>query len=58
MRSVLSEEMMPMNEILSQCSDFEESQVLDAIRFLVDNEVLQVEKDGFVSRKDNKKSRQ
>ncbi len=57
-RSVLSEEMMPMNEILSQCSDFEESQVLDAIRFLVDNEVLQVEKDGFVSRKDNKKSRQ
>ena len=57
-RSVLSEEMMPMDEILSQCSDFEESQVLDAIRFLVDNEVLQVEKDGWVSRKDNKKSRQ
>ena len=57
-RSVLSEEMMPMDEILSQCSDFEESQVLDAIRFLVDNEVLQVEKDGLVKRKDNKKSRQ
>ena len=57
-RSVLSEEMLPMDEILSQCSDFEESHVLDAIRFLVDNEVLQVEKDGFVSRKDNKKSRQ
>ena len=57
-RSVLSEEMLPMDEILSQCSDFEESQVLDAIRFLVDNEVLQVEKDGWVSRKDNKKSRQ
>lgn len=57
-RSVLSEEMMPMDEILSQCSDFEESQVLDAFRFLVDNEVLQVEKDGWVSRKDNKKSRQ
>ena len=57
-RSVLSEEMLPMNVILSQCSDFEESQVLDAIRFLVDNEVLQVEKDGWVSRKDNKKSRQ
>ncbi len=57
-RSVLSEDMLPMNEILSQCSDFEESQVLDAIRFLVDNEVLQVEKDGCVSRKDNKKSRQ
>ena len=57
-RSLLSEEMLPMDEILSQCSDFEESQVLDAIRFLVDNEVLQVEKDGWVSRKDNKKSRQ
>ena len=57
-RSVLSEEMLPMDEILSQCSDFEESQVLDAIRFLVDNEVLQVEKDGLVSRNDNKKSRQ
>ena len=57
-RSVLSEEMLSMDEILSQCSDFEESQVLDAIRFLVDNEVLQVEKDGLVKRKDNKKSRQ
>ncbi len=57
-RSVLSEEMLPMNVILSQCSDFEESQVLDAIRFLVDNEVLQVENDGLVRRKDNKKSRQ
>ena len=57
-RSVLSEEMLPMNVILSKCSDFEESQVLDAIRFLVDNEVLQVENDGLVKRKDNKKSRQ
>ena len=57
-RSVLSEEMLPMNVIISKCSDFEESQVLDAIRFLVDNEVLQVENDGLVKRKDNKKSRQ
>ena len=57
-RSVLSEEMLPMDEILSKCSDFEESQVLDAIRFLVDNEVLQVENDGLVRHKDNKKSRQ
>ena len=31
---------------------------LDAIRFLADNEVLQVGKDGLVSRKANKKSRQ
>ena len=47
-----------MKDILSQCSDFEESQVLDTIRFLVDNDVLQYEKDGSIKRKDNKKSRQ
>ena len=54
---VLSEEGRPMKDILSQCGDFEESQVLDAIRFLIDNGVLQMEKDGSV-RKGNKKSRQ
>ena len=57
-RNMLGEEVLPMEEVVSRCNDFEESQVLDAIRFLVDNEVLQVEKDGWVSRKDNKKSRQ
>ena len=56
-RNMLGEEMMPMDEILSRCNDFDESQVLDAIRFLVDNEVLQVEKDGLVKSKGNKKSR-
>jgi len=35
----------------------EESQVLDAIRFLVDNDVLQYEKDGTIKKKCNKKSR-
>ena len=41
-----------------QCSDMEESQVLDAIRFLIDNDVLQYEKDGTIKKKCNKKSRQ
>ena len=57
-RNMLNEEVLPMEEVVSRCNDFEESQVLDAIRFLVDNEVLQVEKDGWLRRKDNKKSRQ
>ena len=57
-RNMLGEEVLPMEEVVSRCNDFEESQVLDAIRFLVDNEVLQVEKDGWLRRKDNKKSRQ
>ena len=46
-----------MKEIVSQCGEYEESQVIDAIRFLIDNGVLQVEEDGVVKRKDNKKSR-
>ena len=59
LRSVLREEGQPMKDILSQCGDFEASQVLDAIRFLVDNGVLQYEKDGSIKKmKDNKKSRQ
>jgi ATP-dependent DNA helicase RecQ len=57
-QSVMRETGQPVKDILAQCSDFEESQVLDAIRFLVDNDVLQYEKDGSIKRKDNKKSRQ
>ena len=57
-QSVLRDEGQPMEDILAQCSDFEALQVLDAIRFLVDNGVLQYEKDGSIKRKDNKKSRQ
>jgi ATP-dependent DNA helicase RecQ len=56
-QSVMRETGQPMKDILSQCSDMEESQVLDAIRFLVDNDVLQYEKDGTIRRKGNKKSR-
>ena len=58
LRNVLREEGQPMKDILSQCGDFKGSQVLDAIRFLIDNGVLQYEKDGSIKRKDNKKSRQ
>ena len=57
LRTVMGEERLPVREVLSRCDDFEESQVLDAIRFLVDNGVLQVEDDGMVKHKDNKKSR-
>ena len=56
LESVMSETTLPMGEVLERCKEFDESQVLDAIRFLVDNEVLQVGKDGSVSRKNNKKS--
>ena len=58
LRSVMSETAQPMNEVLDQCSEFDEAKVLDAIRFLVDNGVLQLEKDGSVKRRENKKSRQ
>ena len=57
LRTVMGEEELPVKEVLSRCDEFDESQVLDAIRFLVDNGVLQVEDDGMVKRKDNKKSR-
>ena len=58
LESVMRETAQPIKEVLEQCREYDESQVLDAIRFLADNEVLQVGKDGLVSRKTNKKSRQ
>ena len=57
-QSVMSETAQPMQEVLARCSEFDEGEVLDSIRFLVDNGVLQIEKDGSVKRKENKKSRQ
>ena len=57
-QSVMGETAQPMREVLAQCADFDEAEVLDSIRFLVDNGVLQLEKDGSVRRKENKKSRQ
>ena len=55
LQSMMGEEGLPMKEVLSRCSEFEEDNVLDAIRLLVDNGVLQVGGDGMVKR--NKKSR-
>ncbi len=52
LRTVMGEEELPVKEVLSRCDEFDESQVLDAIRFLVDNGVLQVEDDGMVKRND------
>ena len=46
-----------VDDLLSQCREFEEGQVLDTIRFLIDNDVLQFEDDGALSRKGHKKSR-
>lgn len=55
--SVMRETPQSLNEVMEQCKNFDEAMVLDAIRFLVDDGVLQMEKDGSV-RKSNKKSRQ
>ena len=56
LRGMIGEAGLPIKEAVSRCVEFEESQVLDAIRFLVDNGVLQLE-DGVVWWKNNKKSR-
>ena len=56
-QSVMSETPQPMKEVISQCSEFDEAKVLDAVRFLIDNGVLQLERDGSVRNKSNKKSR-
>ena len=56
-KSVMRETAQPMKEVLTQCSEYDETEVLDSIRFLIDSGVLQLEKDGTLKRKDNKKSR-
>ena len=57
LQSVMGETAWSMKEVLAQCSEFDEVKVLDFIRFLVDNGVLQLEKDGSVKHVENKKSR-
>ena len=57
-KMMMGESAMPVKEVLAQCAEYDETQVLDAIRFLVDNGVLQLEGEGAVKRKENKKSRQ
>ena len=55
-QSLMGETALPVKDVLAQCTEYGEEQVLDAVRFLIDNGVLQLEKDGTV-RKGNKKSR-
>ena len=57
LESVVSESPLSMEKVVSQCKEFEETKVLDAIRFLVDNGVFQLEGNGALKRKGNKKSR-
>ena len=57
-KSVMGETALPVKEVLTRCGEYNENQVLDSIRFLVDNGVLQLERDGSVKMRENKKSRQ
>ena len=57
LESVMGEGACRMDELLSLCHGYGENEVLDAIRFLVDNDVLQFGADGTLSRKRHKKSR-
>ena len=55
--SVVGETPMPMGEVMSHCKGFDETKVLDSIRFLIDNDVLELGKDGRLNPSKNKKSR-
>ncbi len=57
-KSVMGVTALPVKEVLTRCGEYNENQVLDSIRFLVDNGVLQLERDGSVKMRENKKSRQ
>ncbi|MBR5911029.1 MAG: RecQ family ATP-dependent DNA helicase [Bacteroidales bacterium] len=57
LESVVQEAPRPLSEVVQQCAEFGEDSVLDAIRFLVDNGVLQMERDGALRQAENKKSR-
>ena len=49
--SIMRETPQAMSEVMEQCKDLDEALVLDAIRFLADNGVLQVEEDGSVKKR-------
>ena len=53
---LVSESDVPINEVMRQCSDVGDERLMDAIRFLVDNGVLNVGSDNRLT-KGNKKSR-
>ena len=57
LKSMVSEDAVPIKSVLSSCKEYEEGEVLEAIRFLADNGVLQLEAGGSVRQREHKKSR-
>ena len=55
--SMMAEGSRPINEVVSGCSEHREDDVLETIRFLIDNGVLQADEKGTSLGKGNKKSR-
>ena len=55
--SVVGEGSLPVEQALSRCNEFEDTEVLDAIRFLVDSGVLRLDDEGALTKKGHKKSR-
>ena len=56
--SFVGETPMPMSEVMSHYKDLDEAKLLDSIRFLLDNGVLQMDQQGQLQQRGNKKSRQ
>ena len=57
LKSMVSEDAVPIKSVLTSCNEYEEGEVLEAIRFLADNGVLQLEAGGSVRQRGHKKSR-
>ena len=55
--SFVGESHQPIGAMVAQCKDLDENEVLESIRFLIDNGVLSLDSEGKVKRV-NKKSRQ
>ena len=53
---MVGEDDVPMGEVVRRCSDIDGNRLMDSIRFLIDNGVLEMGKDNHLS-KSNKKSR-
>ena len=47
----MREESQSVREVLSQCREYDDTKVLDSIRFLIDNGVIQMDGEGKVRRK-------
>ena len=51
LRSVMREESQSVREVLSKCGEYDDAKVLDSIRFLIDNGVIQMDGEGKMKRK-------